>query len=103
MERIANRGEIQMRKARKTNAVLMINGEVGKPCTNSKFMHIAGLPGMTLKTSYDTHYNEETTSVYMGEYLMAERIMQCIHFPGERPSIDCYIFGYHKGIVNESV
>lgn len=34
---------------------------------------------------------------------MAERIMQCIHFPGERPSIDCYIFGYHKGIVNESV
>lgn len=38
-----------MRKARKTNAVLMINGEVGKPCTNSKFMHIAGIPGMTLK------------------------------------------------------
>ncbi|UQJ95819.1 hypothetical protein ALHIDCOG_00432 [Klebsiella phage CPRSB] len=69
-----------MRKARKTNAVLMVNGEVGKPCTNSKFMHIAGLPGMTLKTSYDTHYNEETTSVYMGEDLMAERIMQCIHF-----------------------
>ncbi|QUL76939.1 MAG: hypothetical protein [Enterobacter phage ENC7] len=82
-----------------------VNGKSieGKPCTNSKFMHIAGLPGMSVKTSYDCHYNEETTSVYLGEELMAERVMQCVHFPGERPEVNCFIVGYHKGIVNEQV
>lgn len=71
----------------------------GKPCTNAKFMHIAGLPGMTSKTTRDNYYNEETTSVYLGNDLMAERVMQCVHFPGERPEVNCFIVGYHKGIV----
>lgn len=73
----------------------------GKPCSNAKFMHIAGLPGMTVRTSRDTYYNEETTSVYLYNMLMAERVMQCVHFPGERPEVNCFIVGYYKGIVNE--
>lgn len=73
-----------------------VDGVQGKPCSNSKFMHIAGLPGMVSKTSHDTYYNEETTSVYLGDELMAERIMDCLHFPGEKSRVSCFIFGYKK-------
>lgn len=81
--------------------VCMIDGVVGKPCTNAKFMHIAGLPGMNVETSYDCHYNEEVTMVYRNGEVMAMREMECIHFPGEKSKVDCFIFGYYKGIENE--
>lgn len=75
---------------------------VGKPCSNAKFMHIAGLPGMTVKTTSDTVHYEETTSVYLGEKLMAERYMETLHFPGEKSKVQCYIFDYYKGIVDDA-
>lgn len=77
------------------------DGVDGKPCSNAKFMHIAGLPGMTIKDSYDCHYHEETKSVYRGDVLMAERVMSCVHFPGERPTVNCFIVNYYKGIEDE--
>ncbi|QJI10877.1 hypothetical protein GuL6_011 [Buttiauxella phage vB_ButM_GuL6] len=90
-------------KNSKTNVVLCYDDKPCKPCSNAKFMHIAGLPGMVTRTSYDSHYHEETTCVYLDDVLMAERIMQCVHFPGERPEVNCFIVGYYKGIVNEQV
>ena len=73
----------------------------GKPCSNAKFMHIAGLPGMRVENSYDTYYSEETTTVYQGDVVMAMRTIGCIHFPGQKSDVHCFIFGYHKGIENE--
>ena len=65
---------------------------IGKPCSNSKFMHIAGLPGVIVKTSYDHHHNEETTVIYKDGLTVAERIRECVHFPGSKPSSYCFLF-----------
>lgn len=92
-------------KQRKTKVDVSyaVDGVNGRPCSNAKFMHVAGLPGMLVKTSHDNYYMEETTSVYLGDELMAERIMGTVHFPGEKSSVNCFLFGYRKEIENDTV
>ncbi|QDH49196.1 hypothetical protein PHYNN_74 [Pantoea phage Phynn] len=67
------------------------------PCTNSKFMHIAGLPGMRTVESYNTYSNESITSVYRGNDAIAERVITAGRGKG---SVSCFIFKSAKGIVN---
>lgn len=70
---------------------------LGKPCSNSKFMYIAGLPGMKVKNSFDHHFNEESTVIYKDGLTVAERIRECVHFPGSKPVSYCFLFS------NESI
>jgi len=87
-------------KANQYHSVRTINGEVGRPCSNAKFMHVAGVPGMTVKSSYDIHFGEETTSVYRNGEIMAERITNVAQFPGQKPTMECFLFGYHRELEN---
>lgn len=85
---------------KRNHGIKTINGEIGRPCSNSKFMHIAGIPGMTVKTSYDTYFGEETTSVYLNGELMAERVTGALMFPGGKPDRECFLFGYQRELEN---
>lgn len=78
----------------KTQKIMYVNDVPGRLCSNSKFMHIVGLPGMNVVTSHDIYSNEEITSVYKGEELMAERIVEC----GHKGSVSCFLFGYRKDL-----
>lgn len=82
-------------------SIMVVNDIPAKPCSNSKFMHIASLDGMTVKTNYDGAHYEETTSVYRNGVLMAERVQGVLHFPNSKLDCDCWVVGYYKGIENE--
>jgi len=86
----------------KKHSVMCIDGRPAKPCSNAKFMHIASLDGMDVKTHYDGAYYEETTTIYRNGVLMAERIQGVLHFPTSDVNCECWIVGYYKGIENET-
>lgn len=87
-------------KTSQYHSVRTSNGEIGRPCSNAKFMHVAGIEGMTVKTSYDTYFGEETTSVYLNGEIMAERITSTIQFPGDKMTRECFLFGYRRELKN---
>ena len=86
----------------KKQSMLCVNDIPAKPCSNAKFMNIASMEGMDVKTHYDGAHYEETTSVYRNGVLMAERIQGVIHFPKSKADCECWIVGYYKGIENET-